>query len=94
MGSKSINREYRECVRLIRIIRSLQLFHQSVDSILRDMKIYSRDGKMAGRSSGHTKECMMESCRGERIMVRWPDNTRSWPCSAGLKKYKDGWKIR
>lgn len=56
-------------------------------------KIYNQAGTEFGIATGHTKSCMMESCRGVRVLVRWSDGKRTWPCSAGLQPFKDGEKI-
>jgi hypothetical protein len=56
-------------------------------------KIYSRRGGDCGVASGHTKVCRLGGCPGMRIMVRWPDGTRTWPCSEGLMAHGDGYQI-
>ena len=52
-------------------------------------KIYARDGKTAGVLTGGTRQCTMESCKGERLGVRWKDGKLTWPCSGGMKLRKD-----
>jgi hypothetical protein len=52
-------------------------------------KIYERNGRNAGRTTGGERQCQMESCRGVRIGVRWKDGTLTFPCTAGMKYRKD-----
>lgn len=56
-------------------------------------RVYSRDGKEVGVVSGDFKDCGMENCPGTRIKVNWPNGNYTWPCSCGLERYQDGWKI-
>lgn len=53
-------------------------------------KIYSRDKKSVGFTTGGTRECRMESCNGYRMGVRWSDGKLTWPCSKGMDCYKRG----
>ncbi len=57
------------------------------------IKIYARGGGKTGIASGHVKPCTLEGCNGTRIMVRWPNGRRTWPCSEGLQKREDGYEI-
>jgi len=52
-------------------------------------KVYARNGRTVGLMTGGTRQCTMESCRGERLGIRWKDGTLTWPCSAGMKYRKD-----
>ena len=56
-------------------------------------RIYARGGGKHGIASGHAKPCTLEGCPGTRVMVRWPDGKRSWPCSKGLEAREDGYEI-
>ena len=55
--------------------------------------IYSRDLAHRGRTTGGTRPCNLEGCRGTRVAVRWNDGKLTYPCTAGMKPYKKGWKI-
>jgi hypothetical protein len=52
--------------------------------------ILSRDGTATGTLTGATRRCQMEGCRGEQLLAVWPDGTRTWPCTKGLKTTPDG----
>jgi hypothetical protein len=52
-------------------------------------RVYDRSGRTAGKFTGGTRPCTMESCKGERVGVRWKDGKLTWPCSAGMKFRKD-----
>ena len=56
--------------------------NEDADTILKI--IVSRDGKETGRTTGGTRPCPVEGCRGVRIGVRWEDGKLTWPCSAGM----------
>lgn len=51
-------------------------------------KVYGRKGtsfaRVAGVSTGGVYHCTLESCRGVRVCVRWPDGHITRPCSKGL----------
>ncbi|HRZ18684.1 MAG TPA: hypothetical protein P5136_01390 [Methanofastidiosum sp.] len=55
--------------------------------------IIDRTGKIKGKTTGGTRPCTLEGCRGKKIGVRWEDGKLTWPCTAGLMKTKEGWKI-
>jgi hypothetical protein len=55
--------------------------------------IYDRDGTCKGVATGSTRMCRLESCRGLRVYVKWPDGHSTMPCSDGLRAYEDGYKI-
>ena len=46
--------------------------------------IRSRDGKLIGVFTGHSRPCALEGCRGVRLRVKWPDGKYTWPCSQGM----------
>lgn len=46
--------------------------------------VWSRDGKVAGKATGSQHPCQMEGCRGQRVSVKWPDGSRTFPCSRGM----------
>ena len=48
-------------------------------------KILSRDGKHIGTTTGgKSRQCRLESCKGERVGVRWDDDKLTYPCTAGM----------
>lgn len=57
--------------------------------------VRSRDGKEAGKLTGSTRRCQMESCTGLRLGVRWEDGKLSWPCTRGMtfNDQTQEWKI-
>lgn len=56
--------------------------------------VRSRDGALEGVVTGHVWPCRLESCRGVRVEVRWPDGTVTRPWSAGMREVSDGvWQI-
>lgn len=46
--------------------------------------VLNRDETKIGLTTGTTKRCTLEGCRGLRVAVRWPDGKLTWPCSRGL----------
>lgn len=59
-------------------------------------KILSRDGKHIGTTTGgNSRKCPMESCRGERVGVRWDDGKLTYPCTAGMhwNEKRKAWQI-
>lgn len=56
--------------------------------------VFSRDGRLRGHTTGHTKPCTLEGCRGERVRVKWPDGKITWPCSKGMERLPSGFQIR
>lgn len=50
-----------------------------------NQKVFSRDRRHIGRTTGSTRQCRLEGCPGTRIGVRWSDGRITWPCSNGLK---------
>lgn len=55
--------------------------------------ILDRDGTTTGIATGSTRSCQLEGCMGIRVMVRWPDGHRTWPCSKGLLETPGGFQI-
>jgi hypothetical protein len=61
--------------------------------------VISRDGKTTGHLTGSRRPCQMESCRGERLGVRWPPdpgsgrNRVTYPCTQGMVFGDGGWQI-
>jgi hypothetical protein len=49
----------------------------------------TKDAKLAGVITA-ISPCRMEGCRGQRLQVRWPDGTRTCPCSKGCEVQPDG----
>ena len=56
----------------------------------KDTQIVSRDGLTVGIATGSTRQCTMESCRGTRVYVKWPDGKVTMPCSKGLRACPNG----
>jgi hypothetical protein len=54
------------------------------------IKVYSRDRKEFGMPTGSSTVCKLEGCRGRRIGVRWRDGKITFPCTHGMKIYKNG----
>jgi len=54
----------------------------------RGKTIYGRRGsnyaRVAGTVTGSVRRCSLDGCRGIRVMVKWPDGHRTWPCSEGI----------
>lgn len=48
-----------------------------------------------GFTTGTTRHCTLEGCRGIRVGVRWPGNKYlTWPCSKGMRITARGhWQI-
>lgn len=61
-----------------------------VETIDRNRKVYSRDGRASGRIVGGGDICRLEGCTGVRVSVRWSDGKLTRPCFKGLKQRKDG----
>lgn len=57
------------------------------------MKIYSRNSKEVGNTTGSEKCCQLAGCNGRRLAVRWSDGKLTWPCTKGLLPFKKGLKI-
>ncbi len=60
--------------------------------------VYSRSGKQRGELTGSSRPCRLESCRGQRLGVRWKLRGKksqiTFPCTKGMKLRKDGqWQI-
>lgn len=63
-------------------------------TIKRGELVYSRSGDQLGKTTGGTRSCRLEGCRGIRIGVRWPDGSLTWPCTDGMGNTADGaWRI-
>ncbi len=43
--------------------------------------------------SPHPYMCNLESCRGERVSVRWEDGKLTKLCSEGLESFEDGVRL-
>lgn len=52
--------------------------------------VYSRDKKEKGVCTGGAYLCKMESCKGDRIGVRWANGKITFPCTQGMKFFKNG----
>lgn len=58
--------------------------------ITKDTKVISRTGLHTGRTTGATRRCQLEGCRGERVVVKWDDGRISYPCLKGMDTLPDG----
>lgn len=47
-------------------------------------KVWNREHTECGIPTQTVQNCRMESCRSERIGVRWPDGKITWPCMRGM----------
>ena len=56
-------------------------------------RVVSKDGKLKGKTTGGRYDCQMEGCRGQRIGVRWPDGSITFPCSRGIGVTFNSWRI-
>lgn len=56
--------------------------------------VISRDGKDRGIPTGGEYPCRMEGCRGQRIGVRWPDGSHTFPCTKAMEFSKSGEEAR
>ncbi len=52
--------------------------------------IYDSKGEEHGTTTGGKYPCRLDGCTGQRIGVRWPDGSITFPCSQGLKYRDDG----
>ena len=57
--------------------------------------VISRDKKYGGKTTGGTRVCPLEGCKGTRVGVRWSDGKLTYPCTAGMEITPNGkaWKI-
>ena len=65
--------------------------------IHRDETVYSRPDPdevgETGNTTGGTRTCTIEGCRGVRVGVRWGDGKLTWPCTEGMHKVDGAWYI-
>ena len=54
------------------------------------VKVTSSNGKEKGICTGNAYHCRMIGCKGLRVGVRWPDGKITFPCTEGMKTYKNG----
>lgn len=57
---------------------------------MKPIKVYSRDRLQVGTCTGSAYRCRLESCKGDRIGVRWADGRITFPCTEGMIHYKNG----
>ena len=63
------------------------------DWSIRGNKVHSVSGEIGIRTGGE-HHCQIESCRGKRLAVRWPDGKHTFPCTRGMKIREDGdWQL-
>ena len=57
-------------------------------------KVLDAKGKDQGVTTGGMYPCRLEGCSGQRLAVRWPDRTFTYPCTEGMTAHADGtWQI-
>lgn len=62
--------------------------------ITKGEKVISRTGTQEGKTTGGSRHCSLEGCRGLRIAVRWPSGKLTYPCTKGMTSNADGsWRI-
>jgi len=57
-------------------------------------KIWSRNRKQTGLTTGTSKPCPLADCRGVCLKVKWSDGKTTWPCTEGMYPYYSGARIR
>lgn len=57
---------------------------------MKKIRVYSEDGREYGLCTGGAYRCPVESCKGDRIGVRWPDGKITFPCTEGMIYLKHG----
>ena len=58
--------------------------------------VVSFNGIYTGKTTGGSRPCQLEGCRGKCLGVRWNDGKLTFPCTAGMT-YDDKtatWKLR
>ena len=70
------------------------------DKLIKDWtgtKIYGCRGtsfeKIAGVVTESTRRCLLDGCGGTKVMVRWPDGHKTWPCCKGIVQEKNHLRI-
>lgn len=53
--------------------------------IMDNLRVYDRDGKEYGLTTGAQRRCQLDGCTGQRITVRWPDKRITRPCLKSLR---------
>jgi hypothetical protein len=71
-------------------IRLLVVEFQGKSSNIVPGLVYSRNGEMQGRTTGGTRYCGVDGCKGPLIGVRWKDKRITWPCRQGMFERPDG----
>jgi hypothetical protein len=59
----------------------------------KEMAVFGRRGTRAARIKGRIvgdRDCNLESCRGVRFAVRWPNGKLTWPCTRGMEVTRSG----
>lgn len=56
--------------------------------------VINRAGTEVGRVVSRSRRCTLTGCAGIRVGVKWPDGSRTYPCSKGLTATShDTWQI-
>ena len=65
------------------------------DELAAGLTVLSEDGKEKGITTGRNHDCRMEGCNGLRLVVKWEDGTRTFPCTKGMtyNENKKTWRI-
>lgn len=62
-----------------------------------EAQVYGRKGTKFSRVRGRVvgrRDCTLESCGAVRLGVRWPDGRLTWPCTRGMRKEGNTWRIQ
>jgi len=59
----------------------------------KNVKVISRTGNHTGHTTGATRICTLEGCRGRRIVVKWDNGKVTYPCTKGMSEQNGAWKI-
>lgn len=57
------------------------------------IKVWNRSNKKFGITTGHIRHGSLEGCTGLRLGVTWRKNKITFPCTRGMKKYTNHWRI-
>ena len=53
-------------------------------------KVYLKDKKTTGRTTGNTKPCIIVGCTHDRVEIKWSNGKVTRLCARSLKPHKDG----
>lgn len=56
--------------------------------------VFARGAKKAtGKTTSSTMRCQLKGCGGIRVCVKWDNGRKTWPCSKGMRRNKNNWRI-